>query len=508
MQLIQLRIRDRRAARLRRPLPQFVRSSTPSPPQCPYGLYAEQLSGSAFTAPRARNSRSWLYRIRPAVVHAPFAAGPPSPHLVPSFSFTPVDPNQLRWMPPPLPAAGTGCSFIAGLRTVAGAGEATARSGLAIYTYTADSSMGNEAFYNADGDVLIVPQVGPLSIQTELGNLFVSPNEIVVIPRGIRFRVGLHGPSRGYMLEVYEGHFALPDLGPIGANGLANVRDFLYPVAAFEDVEAPFTITAKFGGALFSAQQEHSPFDVVAWHGNVSGRAAVSTRIARSLRPHLTPTRPQYAPYKYDLSKFNTMNTVSFDHADPSIFTVLTVASPVPGTALCDFVIFPPRWMVAERTFRPPYYHRNCMSEFMGMVWGKYDAKAGFVPGGASLHSPMTAHGPDEATFMRASNGPPGTPDKFDAGLAFMFESYLTLRVTEYALSAEHRDRAYHMCWAGLPRTFSPASVESSGPLVPRSRAEAAVEGGVAGAGEETLKGTARGSVRGDGTSAALTRAK
>ena len=195
-----------------------------------------------------------------------------------------------------------------------------------------------------------------------------------MIPRGIKFRVDLpDGASRGYICESYGAPFRLPELGAIGANGLANARDFLAPVAAFEDLDADCRIVAKFLGKLWVAEIDHSPLDVVAWHGN-------------------------YAPYKYDLARFNCINTVSFDHPDPSIYTVLTSPSGV------DFAIFPPRWLVAEHTFRPPWFHRNLMNEFMGLIFGKYDAKAeGFLPGGASLHNCMSGHGPDAETYERAS---------------------------------------------------------------------------------------------------------
>ncbi|KAJ3060208.1 Homogentisate 1,2-dioxygenase, partial [Rhizoclosmatium hyalinum] len=329
-----------------------------SPQVCAYGLYAEQISGTAFTAPRGHNQRTWVYRIRPSVSHLPYqpAADEKAPKLCTVAADSLVTtPNQLRWSPFALPAEGSKVTFVQGLKTVAGCGDPSTRAGIATIVYTANQSMSplREAFYNADGDFLIVPQQGRLEIRTEMGLLHVSPTEIVVIPRGIKFSVDLpDGPSRGYILETFDRHWELPDLGPIGANGLANPRDFLAPVAAYEDIDtgAPFTIYSKYQGSYFQLSQIHSPFDVVAWHGN-------------------------YTPFKYDLKKFNTINTVSFDHPDPSIYTVLTVKSGNPGVALADFVIFPPRWMVAENTFRPPWFHRNCMSEFMGLISGGYDAK-------------------------------------------------------------------------------------------------------------------------------------
>ncbi|KFB39547.1 AGAP009609-PA-like protein [Anopheles sinensis] len=405
-----------------------------SPQKCPYGLYAEQLSGSAFTVPRTENTRSWLYRIRPSVVHQPFKR---FEGVAPFLRGTGWDeqapnPNQMRWNPFDLPAAGAEVDFVAGLHTVCGAGDVRGRHGLAIHVYLANSSMKDTAFYNSDGDFLIVPQQGPLDITTEFGRLYVKPNEICVIPQGVRFTVALEGPSRGYILEVYDGHFRLPDLGPIGANGLANPRDFLTPTAHFEDrlVEG-YRIVSKFQGALFVATQGHSPFDVVAWHGN-------------------------YVPYKYDLARFMVINSVSFDHCDPSIFTVLTCPSNRPGTAIADFVIFPPRWSVQEHTFRPPYYHRNCMSEFMGLIFGRYEAKeGGFLPGGASLHSMMTPHGPDHRCFEGASNAELKPERIADGTQAFMFESSLSMAVTKWGEeTCQKLDARYYECWQALEKHF------------------------------------------------------
>ncbi|XP_048235342.1 homogentisate 1,2-dioxygenase isoform X2 [Ricinus communis] len=350
-----------------------------SPLICPYGLYAEQISGSSFTSPRKLSQRSWLYRIKPSVTHEPFKPRVPSHgKIVSEFDKTDsctTTPTQLRWKPVDIPDSPT--DFIDGLFTICGAGSSFLRHGFAIHMYTANKSMGNCALCNADGDFLVVPQEGRLWITTECGKLQVSPGEVVVLPQGFRFAVDLpDGPSRGYVAEIFGTHFQLPDLGPIGANGLAAPRDFLVPKAWYEEGPCPgYTIIQKFGGELFTAKQDFSPFNVVAWHGN-------------------------FVPYKYDLKKFCPYNTVLIDHSDPSINTVLTASTDKPGVALLDFVIFPPRWLVAEHTFRPPYYHRNCMSEFMGLIYGGYEAKAdGFVPGGASLHSCMTPHGPDTKTY-------------------------------------------------------------------------------------------------------------
>jgi len=304
-------------------------------------------------------------------------------------------------------------------------------SGLAIHIYAATKNMADTFFYNADGELLIVPQEGGLDIRTEMGNLHVKPKEIAVIPRGVKFQVNLvEGKGRGYICENYGQPFELPSLGPIGANGLANPRDFLSPTAAFEDKEGKYYLVAKMAGKFWQASLKHSPLDVVAWHGN-------------------------YAPYKYDLATFNTLNTVSFDHPDPSIFTVLTSPSSILGVANVDFVIFPPRWMVAENTFRPPYYHRNVMSEFMGLIEGVYDAKTeGFTPFGSSLHNMMSAHGPDAATFEKATHAAL-MPEKQQATLAFMFESRLLLHPTKQALEHKTLQTDYAQCWQGLTKCGS-----------------------------------------------------
>ncbi|AJC46976.1 homogentisate 1,2-dioxygenase [Xanthomonas sacchari] len=400
-----------------------------SPQRVAHGLYAEQLSGTAFTAPRGANRRSWLYRIRPAVMHGGFAAYDRAGAFHNDFQRGPVPPDQLRWSPLPLPE--TPVDFVDGLYTMAGNGSAEAQHGVAVQLYAADASMQGRFFYNADAEMLLVPQLGRLRLCTELGTLEVAPQEIAVIPRGVRFRVELpDGPARGYVCENFGGLLRLPDLGPIGANGLANPRDFLTPVAAYEEDEGDFALIAKFQGHLWRAPIGHSPLDVVAWHGN-------------------------YAPYKYDLRRFNTIGSISFDHPDPSIFTVLTAPSDTPGTANMDFAIFPPRWLVAQHTFRPPWFHRNVASEFMGLVHGVYDAKAdGFAPGGASLHNCMSGHGPDAATFDKASQADLSRPDVIADTMAFMFETRAVLRPTAQALDAAHRQRDYQQCWQGLRRHF------------------------------------------------------
>jgi len=401
-----------------------------SPQRAPYGLYAEQISGSAFTAPRHENRRSWFYRIRPAVVHGEFVPHRHD-HWHNRFDEAAPSPNQLRWSPRPMPKAPT--DFVDGLFTMAGNGSAAAQSGVGIYIYAANRSMEGRFLYSADGELLVVPQLGRLRLATECGLIDVEPQQVALIPRGIRFRVELFdGEARGYVCENFGAPLRLPYLGPIGANGLANPRDFETPVAWYEDEIGEYELIAKFQGALWRAPIGHSPLDVVAWHGN-------------------------HAPYRYDLRRFNTIGSISFDHPDPSIFTVLTSPSDTPGTANLDFVIFPPRWLVGTDTFRPPWFHRNVASEFMGLIHGVYDAKAeGFLPGGASLHNCMSGHGPDAETFAKASAADTTKPEHIRDTMAFMFETRAVIRPTRQALDADWRQRNYQDCWAGLVRHFDP----------------------------------------------------
>ncbi len=401
-----------------------------SPQRCPYGLYAEQLSGTAFTAPRHANRHSWLYRIRPAAGHRPFV---PTAHagLDSSFDAADTPPDQLRWSPLPIPQAST--DFLDGLVTMGGNGSAQAHSGCAIHLYAANLSMRQRALYDADGELLIVPQHGALLLVTELGLLRVGPLEIAVIPRGVRFRVELlDATARGYVCENFGALLRLPDLGPIGSNGLAAERDFLAPIACYEDRDDRYELVAKFMGRLWSTSLAHSPFDVVAWRGN-------------------------YAPYKYDLRRFNTMGSVSYDHPDPSIFLVLQSTTDTPGVDNVDFVIFPPRWLAMQHTFRPPWFHRNIASEFMGLIEGAYDAKSeGFVPGGASLHNCMSAHGPDAVTFENATRADTSQPEQLLNTMAFMFESRCVIHPSRYALESPQRQRDYFQCWQGLKKHFDP----------------------------------------------------
>jgi homogentisate 1,2-dioxygenase len=409
-----------------------------NPRQVPFNLYTEQLSGTAFTSPRHVNRRSWLYRIQPGVVGSSNLFVKSNMQSFGAAQGLHVDPNPMRWKPMPFCTEGT--TFVTGMKSLMSSGSPLTKFGLAIYMYSFDQDMAEEQEHlvNSDGDFLIVPQTGSVLIMTELGKLIVHPNEICVIPRGIVFSVHKlrkeDPPTRGYVLEVFAGHFQLPELGPIGSNGLANVRDFLHPTAwcvSQQDYSRKCTIVNKFGGELFQRESPHSPYNVVAWHGT-------------------------YVPFKYDLGRFCAVNSVTYDHLDPSIYTVLTCAGPTPGEALADFVIFPHRVMATDsNTLRPPWFHRNCMSEFMGLIQGGYDAKKGFEAGGASLHSCMTPHGPDTVSYENAVADECKEPTNFEGGLAFMFETMCMLELTEYARSCDHRDLKYAECWSGLKDTFS-----------------------------------------------------
>ncbi len=401
-----------------------------SPQRVAYGLYAEKLTATAFTAPRHANRRTWFYRIRPSVVQGEFAPVDGGLWRSAPIDELPPVPNQARW--DPFPMASGELDFIDGFATIAVNGHAALQAGIGIHVYAASRSMENRFFYDADGELLLVPQQGALTLHTECGILDVAPGEIAVVPRGIKFRVVLpDGLARGYVCENYGAPLALPERGPVGSDGYANDRDFLYPEAAYEERDGDFQLVARFGGALFAAPLAHSPLDVVAWVGTS-------------------------APYKYDLARFNTMGTVSYDHPDPSIYTVLSSPSDTPGTANVDFVIFPSRWMVAEDTFRPPWYHRNVMSEFMGLVRGVYDAKQhGFLPGGASLHNCMSAHGPEVEVFEKASAAALA-PDRYRDTLAFMFESRYAMQPTRWAWEHPGRQRDYLACWQGFARHFDP----------------------------------------------------
>ncbi len=401
-----------------------------SPQRPPLGLYAEQLSGTAFTAPRHENKRSWLYRIVPSVKHGTgFEEVPIADVRTAPCDESTLPAMQLRWPPIEIPD-GKSVDFIDGLKTITTAGDCDAGVGIASHVYVANTSMTDRFFMTADGELLIVPQLGAQRFVTELGILVVSPGEILVIPRGVRFRVEqVDGPIRGYIAENYGRALTLPERGPIGANCLANARDFLCPAAAYEDRAGSFELYMKSGGRMFKTQLSHSPLDVVAWHGN-------------------------YAPYKFDLRRFAAVGSVSFDHPDPSIYTVLSSPSDTIGTANMDFVIFPERWLVMEDSFRPPWYHMNVMSEFMGLIYGVYDAKPdGFKPGAMSLHNALVAHGPDTDAFQGASDKEL-VPEKLTGTMAFMFETRHVQKPTAFASSSERVDATYPNAWDGLERQF------------------------------------------------------
>ena len=413
-------------------LPNALPAVRNSPQRVPYGLYAEQYSGTAFTVPRHASRRSWLYRIRPAAVHSTFERVE-YPGMAAVFDTRLASPNQLRWDPLPMPAEPV--DFIQGWVTVVGNGSPAAQRGCALHWYVATRSMQSRYFCDADGELLVVPQEGRLRIATELGIIDLGPLEIAVIPRGLRFRVELlERHARGYLCENFGAPFRLPDLGPIGSNGLARSRDFLTPVAAYEDLSGDFELVTRFMGSLWSAQIDHSPLDVVAWHGN-------------------------NAPYKYDLRRFNAIGSISYDHPDPSIFLVLQSSSDTPGVDDIDFVIFPPRWLAMTDTFRPPWYHRNIASEFMGLIEGQYDAKEeGFLPGGASLHNCMSGHGPDAATFEKASQADTSRPQLLEGTMAFMFETRTVLCPTAAALALPQLQADYAGCWRKLVKHFVPGA--------------------------------------------------
>lgn len=412
-------------------LPGSLPQGRNSPQRPAYGLYAEQLSGSPFTAPRGANERSWLYRIRPSVKHTGRFVPDDYPYWksAPNAGDHELALGQYRWDPVPMP--GRPMDFLSGVRTMTTAGDVLARTGMAAHIFTASADMVDDHFFNADGELLILPQTGGLRLRTEMGVMEIQPGELCVVPRGLVFKVELiDGPVRGYICENYGAKFTLPDHGTIGANCLANPRDFKTPTAWFEEKETPCRLIVKWCGRFHVAELGYSPLDVVAWHGN-------------------------YAPYKYDLSSFSLVGSVLFDHPDPSILTVLTSPSEEEGTANVDFVIFPPRWQVAENTFRPPWYHRNIMSEFMGLIHGQYDAKAeGFVPGGVSLHNMMLAHGPDASSFEKAAKAEL-EPVKLEDTLAFMFETRFPQMLTRYSTELETRQDDYTDCWNGLKKRFN-----------------------------------------------------
>ncbi|HEX9857398.1 MAG TPA: homogentisate 1,2-dioxygenase [Paracoccaceae bacterium] len=411
-------------------LPGALPQGQNSPQKCAYGLYAEQLSGTAFTAPRGQNERTWCYRIRPSVKHVKRFARievpgwKTAPHVLPDV----ISLGQYRW--DPVPVGDAPATFLTGMRTMTTAGDVNTQIGMASHIYLITASMQDEYFFSADSEMLIVPQEGRLRFCTELGIIDLEPKEIAIIPRGLVFRVELvEGPARGFVCENYGQKFDLPGRGPIGANCMANPRDFKCPVAAFEDREVRSRVVIKWCGTFHETWIDHSPLDVVAWHGN-------------------------YCAYKYDLRTYSPVGAILFDHPDPSIFTVLTAPSGQEGTANIDFVLFRERWMVAEHSFRPPWYHKNIMSELMGNIYGIYDAKPkGFVPGGMSLHNMMLPHGPDRTAFEAASNGELKA-EKLDNTMQFMFETRFPQHLTEFAAKEAPLQDDYIDCWDSLEKKF------------------------------------------------------
>ena len=365
------------------------------------------------------------------MVHRPYARIDNG--MIRSAPFNDVDatPTQLRWSPIPIPKKPT--DFVEGIVTLGGNGDVATQVGMAVHIYAANRSMTDRCFYNADGEMLIVPQQGRARFVTELGVIEAPPGEIVVIPRGLALarRTARRAVARLHLRELRADR--------CGCRSSARSARTALPMCAISSAPSPPTRTprrrasmvAKFQGNLWAAEMDHSPLNVVAWHGN-------------------------FAPYKYDLARFMVIGTVSFDHPDPSIYSVLTAPSDVPGTANIDFVIFPPRWLVGEDTFRPPWYHRNVMTEFMGLLHGAYDAKAeGFLPGGASLHNCMTAHGPDAETWERATRAEL-KPHKLEDTMAFMFESRYAMRLTRYAVESSELQHDYFEGWQGLEKHFPP----------------------------------------------------
>jgi len=396
-----------------------------SPQRPAGGLVTEQLSGTAFTAPRATNRRTWLYRRRPSVQHVRQL----QPTTYPQFVTAP-DPNpawlaQSRWNPDE-PTAAAADTWLAGITTVVTNGNAHLHVGGAIHTYGFGASTElAPVFVNTDAEMLFVPQLGRVELQTELGPLAVEPGHIGVVPRGIKVRVSTAAKlASGWLHENYGQAFTLPDPGITGPNTSALARDFVYPSAQPED-DAPTAIIVKTGGRFLATSIDRTPLDVVAWRGN-------------------------YAPYRYDLRQFSPLGAVLFDHPDPSLGTVLTSPSDLVGTANVDLVVFRERWVVAEDTFRPPWFHSNTMSEFMGLIDGSYDAKPGQAPGSMTLHNQHLPHGPATTAFEAASAAEL-MPQRLEPTLAFMLESRYVWQPTQWAATTDRLDVDYDACW--MPST-------------------------------------------------------
>jgi homogentisate 1,2-dioxygenase len=405
-----------------------------SPRHAPYGLYPEQLSGTAFGLPRHKNLRTWLYRIRPSAQQSPFR---PLRHETFTTAFTsePVEPNLFGWRPCPIPSAGQ--DFVDGIVTLGGAGDGHSRRGYALHWFTANRSMDNRAFCNADGDFLLVPQLGELTLVTELGVLEVGTGQIALLPRGLRYSVVLRSPAaRGFIAEVYGRHFELPERGVIGANGLADARHFRTSTAWFEDrLELGYRITSKLGGVLYDAQQDYSPYDVVAWHGN-------------------------YVPYVYDLAAFVPVSNVRVDHPDPSIYSVVSCPLDETGSNLLDLIVFPPRWDPTEHTFRPPFFHRNATMEWNAVVRSDSSDGALFESGVSFLTPPMTPHGVTSAAVERAfrlDEATAAVPHRSsDQSLWIQFESSLPLQLSPLAREPSRAILDWPTVWGAYRNHFRP----------------------------------------------------
>lgn len=420
-----------------------------SPQKPPLGLRTERISGGSFVAPRELSYQTWLYRLRASIAHSDWARlrvsgadegyGPPSP-VRPAN----VTPNSRLWGGFPAPAAGS--HWANGQQLLGRNGDPQAKEGMALWVFSVTASMPpRQAFASLDGEALVIPQSGALDIQTELGRLVVRQNEIAVIPRNVRYRVCLPEgkPCRGYVCELYQGHFRLPDLGVIGSTGLANVRDFQVP-KAFVDAtvhshlgttQAPgpgaptgvddgeWSIVARLVGNLWHCTQAHTPFDVVGWHGTCY-------------------------PFKYDLARFCALGNLVFDEHDPSLFVVLTARhhGAEPTTAVVDFAVIPPRWMAARDTNWLPYFHRNTMQEFFGPIVALQDGAHPlnatgetnrFAPFGAGLNGCMSTHGPSERDFQAARARDTTTPAFVggDEGVTiFLVETERPLLLSDWAM--------------------------------------------------------------------------
>ncbi|GJE85537.1 homogentisate 1,2-dioxygenase [Phanerochaete sordida] len=400
-------------------LPNVLPSGQNMPQKNKYDLYTEGMNGCPFTAPRAQNQHNWLYRIRPSVAHQGITkSAKQNPYLVAEFSLNDpkqsVSPERVAWRPDSVPA-NERVTFVHGIKSMAGNGSPLLREGVVLHTYACNASMERQAFVNSDGDFLLVPVAGRLDIQTELGRMMVFPGEVAVVQRGLKWKVSVpDGKAMGYIQEIFGMHYELPELGPLGASGLANPRDFEHPVAHFDVDQSDWEVLYKLGGQLWSCAQDHTPFDVVAWHGN-------------------------YVPYKYDLDAFISCGSLSRDHMDPSVWTVLTARSKTPGVALADVIFAGERWDVAEKTFRPPYFHRNTATEIIGLISGDFGFERDFAPGALSLETGFGAHGMESDAYDAASDMELKPTKILQGTRMVLFETSMLMCLTEHALKTSRR---------------------------------------------------------------------